>query len=65
MNCHPFFGKKVVFKYPYLNETCFLFYSAFELIPMLRLATDEEIILGRRKNFNNNEEGQKLICEKI
>lgn len=53
MSFHPFYGKKVVFKYPYLNKKCFVFYSAFELIHMLRLATDEEVILGERIDFNN------------
>ncbi len=45
---HPFYGKKVVFKFPHPNLSCFTFYAAYELINLLRLATDEEIKLGKR-----------------
>ncbi|MCU4349139.1 hypothetical protein KTH05_15450 [Acinetobacter lactucae] len=47
---HNFYRKKVVFKYPIKNETCFMFISACELLGLIRLATKEEEILRKRLN---------------
>lgn len=48
MSPNQFFNKKVVFKYPIDNEACFKFVSSFELIKLIRLATEEEEKAGRR-----------------
>ncbi|MCG9494181.1 hypothetical protein MCL36_16770 [Acinetobacter pittii] len=45
-----FFKKKVVFKYPIENETCFMFASAYELLGLVRVATKEEELLRKRLN---------------
>ncbi|MEN8941071.1 hypothetical protein [Acinetobacter baumannii] len=62
---HPFVGKSVVYKYPHRNKICFKFYSAFELAPVLRLATKEEIILGQRIDPELLEENDSELLEDI
>lgn len=49
-----FYKKKVVFKYPIENETCFMFVSAFELVGLIRVATKEEELLRKRLNRYKN-----------
>jgi hypothetical protein len=65
MQTHPFFGKKVVYKFPHQNKTCFRFYSAFELTSIVRLATKQEIIFGQRvdPDFLSLDKGDKMFIE--
>lgn len=65
MSYHEFTSKKVVFKFPYRNKSCFTFFRAFELIEMLRLATQEEIERGERIDDDICREGKLVVDEKI
>jgi hypothetical protein len=61
MSYHEFFKKKVVFKFPYRNKSCFTFFRAFELIDMVRLATAEEIKRGERIDENIYKNGELVL----
>ncbi|MBN6526631.1 hypothetical protein JZM32_01320 [Acinetobacter pittii] len=52
-----FNNQKVVFKYPIDNDACFIFISSYELLGLLRKATKEEELFGKRmEKFKNIED---------
>ncbi|WP_336003012.1 hypothetical protein [Acinetobacter pittii] len=65
MGFHEFTSKKVVFKFPYRNKSCFTFFRAFEIIDMVRLATEEEIKKGERIDEVIYKDGEIFLDENI